>query len=169
MSVDDAAIQRLIDESAIRRLLDQYPRAIDRHDHELLASLFHPDAVTEYGSYNGPVAGFIDFMVGGEKPGQHWMHHNGTRLVDIDGDTARSETYCLAFCRQSEFLGAASDEEVFLRVRYLDHLEKRDGSWRILHRRVAFSPSQLVHISRDFPLWEGTFVESGADDPSYTW
>ena len=164
-----AQLQLLIDESSIRGLLAQYPRAIDRHDHALLASLFHEDATTEYGSYNGPVAGFIEFMRAGEKPRQHWMHHNGTQLIEIDGDKATAETYCLAFCRQNDAGGQPSKNEVFLRVRYLDHLDKRNGDWRISHRRVTFSPSQIVEVAQDFPLWDNTFTESGADDPSYTW
>jgi hypothetical protein len=45
----DPEVQRLIDEPAIRRLLASYTRAIDRQDHDLLASLFHPDAIDEHG------------------------------------------------------------------------------------------------------------------------
>ena len=40
----DPELQRPLDESAIRNLLDKYPRALDRQDPELLASLFHPGA-----------------------------------------------------------------------------------------------------------------------------
>ncbi|MET0702054.1 MAG: nuclear transport factor 2 family protein [Mycobacterium sp.] len=169
MTLDRNEVQLLLDERDIRRVLDLYPRAIDRHDHELLASLFHHDAITEYGSYNGPVAGFIEFMRSGEKPGQHWMHHNGTQLVELHGNAAHAETYCLAFCRQNDESGRRSNQEVVLRVRYLDHLQKRGGRWRIQHRRVAFSPSHILEIAREFPLWEDTFVEGGAADPSYTW
>lgn len=168
MSDADAVIQRLVDESAIRHLLDSYPRALDRQDHELLASLFHPDAIDVHGPYNGPAAGFVEFMRMGGRPGQHWMHHNGTQIVEIDGDVANTETYTLAFVRQPRSDGADGEEEVFLRVRYLDRVEKRDGVWRIAHRRVVFSPCHVLPVTADYPLWEGTLLEGGVEtDPLY--
>jgi hypothetical protein len=43
----DPELQLLIDESKIRKLLELYPRALDRQDPELLASLFHPGAIDD--------------------------------------------------------------------------------------------------------------------------
>ncbi len=60
MGERDPEIQKFIEESAIRNLLDKYPRAVDRQDHELLASLFHPDAIDDHGVYNCSVAGYVD-------------------------------------------------------------------------------------------------------------
>jgi len=77
----DPEIQQVIDELKIRNLLDKYPRALDRQDHELLASLFHPGAKDEHGVYNGSAAGYVDFMAAQGKPGLHWMHHNGTQIT----------------------------------------------------------------------------------------
>jgi hypothetical protein len=164
----DPAVQRLIDESAIRYLLASYPRALDRQDHALLASLFHSDAIDEHGPYNGPASGFVEFMRSGGKAGQHWMHHNGTQLIDIDGDVALTETYTLAFVRQPRSDGSEGEEEVFLRVRYLDRVEKRDGIWRIAHRRVVFSPCHVLPITSEYPTWPGTLLEGDSTtDPLY--
>jgi ketosteroid isomerase-like protein len=163
----DPEVQRLIDESAIRRLLDSYPRAIDRQDHDLLASLFHPDAIDEHGPFNGPAQGFVDFMRNGETPGHHWMHHNGTQLIDIQGDVAFTETYTLAFYREPDAEGQRSNREVFLRVRYIDRVEKRDGEWRIAHRRVAFSPCHVLEVTEEYPMWDGTILEGARDDATY--
>ena len=49
----DRELQRLIGEWKIRNLLDKYPRALDRQDHELLASLYHPGAIDDNGVYDG--------------------------------------------------------------------------------------------------------------------
>jgi ketosteroid isomerase-like protein len=165
----DPELQRLIDEAAIRRLLAQYPRALDRQDHELLASLFHPDAIDEHGPFNGPAQGFVDFMRAGGVAGHHWMHHNGTQLIDIDGDVARAETYTLAFYREPDAKGATGNREVFLRVRYLDRVEKRNGEWKIAHRRVVFSPCHVLTVTEDYPMWDGTIIEGGREDASYRW
>jgi SnoaL-like domain len=164
----DPELQRLIDESAIRHLLAQYPRALDRQDHELLASLFHPDAIDEHGPYNGPAQGFVEFMRTGGVPGHHLMHHNGTQLIDIEGDVAFAETYTLAFYREPDPEGGHSNREVFLRVRYLDRVEKRDDEWRIAYRRVAFSPCHVLTVTEEYSLWENTITEGGRDDASYS-
>jgi ketosteroid isomerase-like protein len=170
MSERDPEVQKLIDESAIRNLLDKYPRALDRQDHELLASLFHPGAIDDHGVYNGSAAGYVDWVRGWAVPGNHWMHHNGTRIIEIDGDVAFVETYCLAFCRQSEE-GKEGEKEMFLRVRYLDRVEKRNGEWRIAHRRVVYSPCQIVKVTEEFPFDdEVTLMEGGyPEDEIYKW
>jgi ketosteroid isomerase-like protein len=165
----DPELQKLIDESAIRRLLAQYPHALDRQDHELLASLFHPDAIDDHGPYNGSAEGFVEFMKERGMSGHHWMHHNGTQLVDIQGDVAFTETYTLAFFREPAPDGKQSNREIFLRVRYLDRVEKREGQWRIAHRRVAYSPCHVLTVTEEFPMWEKTILEAGRDDASYVW
>ncbi len=98
------------------------------------------------------------------------MHHNGTRIIEIDGDAAFAETYCLAFYRQSEE-GKEGEKEMFLRVRYLDRVEKRNGEWRIAHRRVVYSPSQIVKVTEEFPFDdEVTIMEGGyPKDEAYKW
>jgi SnoaL-like domain len=82
-------LQLLIDEAAIRRLLALYPRALDRHDRDLLKSLFHDDAIDDHGPFNESAEGFVDFMRAGDVPGYHWMHHNGTQIIEIEGTPPR--------------------------------------------------------------------------------
>ena len=94
------------------------------------------------------------------------MHHIGNVLVEFSGpDRAMAETYCLAFQRYApggESIRAAitggkstasSDEpmEVTMWVRYVDILIRRDGEWRISHRRVAWDGLQARAISHDGP------------------
>ncbi|MDO7843781.1 nuclear transport factor 2 family protein [Sphingomonas immobilis] len=165
----DPEVQRLIDESAIRHLLALYPRALDRQDSALLASLFHPDAVDDHGHYNGPASGFVEWMKSGSRPGVHWTHHNGTQIIEIEGDVAQTETYCIALCRHGARGEAGFEKETFLRVRYLDRVEKREGKWKIAHRRVIFSPCHIADASHDFDasmcLQEGGFPA----DEVYRW
>jgi ketosteroid isomerase-like protein len=148
----DPELQRLIDESKIRNLLDKYPRALDRQDHELLASLYHPGAIDDHGVYNGSATGYVDFMRAQGKDGVYWTHHNGTQIVEIEGDIAKCETYALALCRMGAAGEPGYDREMFLRVRYLDKVEKRDGVWKIAHRRVVYSPCHIVKIEEEFLL-----------------
>jgi ketosteroid isomerase-like protein len=165
MSERDPELQRLIDESAIRKLLALYPRALDRKDHKLLASLFHPDAIDDHGHYNGPASGFVDWIAAA-KSDVHWMHNNGTQIIEVDGDVAQCETYCYALCREP----TDATKEIFLRVRYLDRVEKRSGEWRIAHRRVVFSPCHVIQTVEQFPLTPECLTEGGfPTDQVYQW
>lgn len=166
----DPELQRLIDESAIRRLLDLYPRALDRHDHDLLASLFHPDAIDDHGPYNGLASGYVDWIRDRSRAGVHWTHHNGTQIIDIEGDVAHTETYCLALCRQGPPGEPGHAREIFLRVRYLDRVEKRNGEWRIAHRRVVYSPCHIASGIENYPLASECLVENAVPaDEAYRW
>jgi ketosteroid isomerase-like protein len=166
----DPELQRLIDEAAIRRLLARYPRAWDRHDEELLASLYHPDAIDDHGHYNGPWQGYLEYAHGRWRDGFHWMHHNGTQIIELEGDVAYVETYCLAFYREPPADGGPADHETFLRVRYLDRVERRNGEWRIAHRRVVYSPSHILPVAKEVDLPDTVLWEAGSkDDPVYHW
>lgn len=165
----DPELQRLLDESAIRNVLDKYPRALDRQDPELLASLFHPGAQDDHGFFNGPIEGYVEWIRKGSFPGSHWMHHNGTQIVEVDGDVAQAETYALAFFRKPAVEGQPT-KEIFLRVRYLDRLERRDNAWKIAHRRVVYSPCHVLPIAEEFPLTADCLVEGTPQtDPVYRW
>lgn len=166
----DPALQRLIDESQIRYLLDSYPRALDRQDSALLASLFHPGAIDDHGVFNGPAAEYVKWIQERSRPGSHWMHHNGTMLIEIEGDVARTETYTHACARMDPKEGDHRAREIFLRVRYLDRIERRDGLWKIAHRRVVYSPCYIMTVEEEFPLPadECLFEGGVTTDPLYT-
>jgi hypothetical protein len=67
----DPTLQRLISESQIRTLLNKYPRALDRQDHDLLACLFHPDAIDDHGVFNGLAFEYVEFMRAQEREGEY--------------------------------------------------------------------------------------------------
>jgi hypothetical protein len=133
-------LQRLVDESAIRRLLSRYVRAIDRRDFDLLRSCYHDDAVDEHGHYDGDIDGFVDFLrsVPTSKFESHFL---GNPHIEVEGDVARAETYCLALRRVDDGEGGLVDR--FQHVRYLDRIEKREGEWRIAHRVASYGHGRL--------------------------
>ncbi|MET0145010.1 MAG: nuclear transport factor 2 family protein [Ilumatobacteraceae bacterium] len=169
MAERDPELQRLIDESAIRKLLSHYPRGLDRHDSEVLASIYHADAIEDHGVFNGSAAAYVEWMAGRNAEGYHWMHNNTTQIIEIDGDVARAETYCLAFKRQPELDEQGRSREWLVRVRYLDRIEKRDGAWKIAHRRVVYAPNGVLTLD-DVPATPESVVESGqGTDEIYRW
>ena len=171
----DPELQRLVDESSIRKLLNSYARATDRVDHELLRSLYHEDAHHEdahhdAGNTNGPVENYLAMWetMARNKPRTSRMHHNTTMLIEIDGDTAWTGTYCLAILREP-----ASEErsarDRFLRIRYVDRIERRAGEWKIAHRKMVWSPGCVNDVVKDGPFGPDFIVETqDRTDPAYS-
>jgi hypothetical protein len=95
------------------------------------------------------------------RPGVYWTHHNGTQIIEIEGNVAECETYTIALCRMAAAGERGYDREYFLRVRYLDWVEKREGIWKIAHRRVVYSPCHIVKIEEEFSPTPEWLVEAG--------
>jgi hypothetical protein len=65
------------------------------------------------------------------------MHFMGNQLVELDGDTARVETYAVAYHWKGEPAGSDHPENLVVGVRYLDTVQRRGDRWRIAKRQVA--------------------------------
>jgi len=129
MDIDAAAIQRLLDKEAIREASLRYTRGIDRHDDEIMAQAYHPDATDDHGGYIGDPAGFIAHSKKAHSGAWNVHHHYiGNQTIDLDGDTAHVETYFLAALRRKtgpiDMVGG----------RYVDRFERREGRWAIADR-----------------------------------
>ena len=156
----DNAVQELLDKQALYELVLRYSRAVDRCDEEMLRSVYHPDAVDEHGTYTGGPDGFVDYMNAGswseERRKNKAQHVLTNPLFEVRGNIAFGECYSWVFQNV--------DGELSIKglARVVDRYERRDGEWRIAHRRVI-------------PDWmpPGTaleqFVEGFRDrrDPSY--
>ncbi len=90
-------------------------------------------------------------------------HFIGNERYVIDGDRAEGEVSVFSVKssksdpRQAE--GAMG--------RYLDRYERRDGVWKILHRRVVVDPWDSQRFAQAGPNpWGEDLFTFGADDPS---
>lgn len=121
----------MLAKQAIYDLACQYSRGLDRLDAELLRSVFFEDAFCEYGFYNGPPAGFIDFAM--QALGSHEANHHmiGNTLVDVEGEEAFGEVYFQAYHKLAAESGF---QDLIIAGRYIDRYEKRDGVWKIAYR-----------------------------------
>jgi uncharacterized protein (TIGR02246 family) len=145
-SAHDDALGELLDREAIRAAVTRYFRGVDRGDVELVASVFHPDAVEVRGRQERSGPGIAEAMVGSTV--EHMAatsHHVTSQTIELDGDAAGCETYCLGIHLQDR-------DGVRFRVqsasRYLDRFERRDGEWRVARRVV------LLEMLRAYPLDE---------------
>ncbi len=131
MTKIDQELQEMLDHHKIYQVLTRYCQGVDRGDAELIKSVYHDDAVDDHGMFKGLGKDFADWIVDFLKDIRQCQHLIGNYSCELDGDTAYTETYCLA----------ASDwgtgEHVIAYNRYIDRFDKRNGEWKIADRRVV--------------------------------
>lgn len=138
----DQAIAELIAERDIRNVLNRYCRGIDRIDMDLVRSCYHADATDEHGSIGGSIQEFTDHIGTSLKRHDATTHFIGNVLIDLRGeDLAFTETYCIAVSRRRAMEGLVFEHVAGLR--YCDRFERRDGEWRIAHRRALMDWSKV--------------------------
>ncbi|MEW6271590.1 MAG: nuclear transport factor 2 family protein [Thermodesulfobacteriota bacterium] len=126
----------LRDRAAIHDVVMRYARAVDRRDFAGVAACFTSDA-----SYSGMLSRrdvadalrSLHTSLGRYDVTQHFM---GNQLVEIQGDAARVETYCVAHHRPSA--AGQEDDLLIVGVRYHDEMTYRDGAWSIVRRTVTY-------------------------------
>ena len=129
----DEKLQYLLDRLQIQDVVNRYARGLDRHDDDVLRSVFHEDAVDNHGPWVGGREAFVAWANGPchQHTNAH-LHQITTHNCEIDGDIAHTESYC-------QWVHRLKDEETVTvgGGRYVDRLEKRDGEWRIVVRRLV--------------------------------
>ena len=91
------------------------------------------------------------------------MHKLGQAHIEIDGDTAHSESYAV-----THHVSAAADgrdtSDYVIGIRYVDRFERRtDGIWRIADRQLRFEWQRVDALSQLDPSW--TPGARGETDP----
>lgn len=143
--------QTLLERESIRDVLARYARGIDRMDFELVRSCYHLDAIDDHGMYVGDIDGFIEYLESPEALAGFigTMHFFGNQLIEVDGEQAHAETYCVAYHRTPA--GAGQPElDITIWLRYVDRLERRDGEWKISHRVCLYDYSRTDPVDEQF-------------------
>jgi hypothetical protein len=155
-------IATLADKQAITEVVRTYCRAVDRLDIPLGQSIFHEDGHADYGPfYQGPGKGVIEAICESHHHLTSHSHQVTNILIEVDGDTAGSESYVFGTMR-SENDGKVMQIGVW--GRYLDRWEKRNGRWGIVQRKVVFEHDEIREVTS-----AGQEPRSTRDgsDPSY--
>ena len=158
----DEALQRLLDREEIYETICLYARGVGRGDWELVRSTYHEDAFDSHGDYQGDINGLIAWLENLFKGVDNSMHFLGNCLIEFGShDSALVETYFVSRRLRAptgEELNFAKSTDAFSRDywgRYIDHFERREGQWRVLHRTVvteARSDSLALRGARMDPL-----------------
>src|ERR1700722_4049857 len=160
-------VRRLIAESEIRGVIARFARGADRYDLDLIRSCYHPDATDAHGHYNGDVEGFVAYTSQFVTKLAAMTHFLGQSIVEVDGDSAWAETYCLCLIRFVADDGEMPKDQV-ANIRYVDLFECRDGDWRIAHRKVVHHPGRIVPVAIDATFADQALLaRMSTDDPSY--
>jgi ketosteroid isomerase-like protein len=136
MSTHAPEIQALLDKAAITDVINNYLRAADRADIDLLKTCYHDDAWEDHGGvYDGPASDYVAIMAKVLPKGGIMNHLATNVIIELDGDSAKAEHYILAYARMKK------DGEKFdtlTLARAIDRFERRDGTWRIAKRRLVW-------------------------------
>jgi hypothetical protein len=166
----DDQIDRLLSKDAIRDLVVQYCIGVDRGDIALLEQLYEPDGIDEHG-YNltDTAREFLD-SIAGLQTQIHALQHNVTNhMIHVAGDEAEGEVHIIAYHRFDTADGPAM---LITGGRYLDRYHRREGVWRIAHRKCVDDWSHQFPVpsgdgQKDFTDGRLAKGRIGPDDPAY--
>ena len=124
----------------ITAIIYRLARGLDRRDKALLASCFHDDATDDHGLFKGSASDFCDWVteqLGNYERTQHFISNIN---MTINGDRAGTEAY---FFAHHVAPGEEGKKDVIAAGRYCDKFEKRNGEWRIVHRKALYDWSRI--------------------------
>ncbi|OHC95702.1 MAG: hypothetical protein A3H25_16030 [Sphingomonadales bacterium RIFCSPLOWO2_12_FULL_63_15] len=133
---DPALIDALVAKQQIADLTAAYCRGVDRADAALLGSLFHADSHVESGPFNGSGQDFArEICAIVRTVFTQTSHANAHQWVEIDGDSAKGETYVTAAATPR---GQEGDPiHMLTGGRYLDRFVRTNGTWQFIERRFV--------------------------------
>jgi ketosteroid isomerase-like protein len=130
----DAAIDEWVSKTDIAGVLATHSRGVDRADGNLLADAYHSDAGVDYSFFVGPASQLVSLLAAAQKGQPVTLHRTSNIWIRVRKGQARSESYVLAYMEQ---IADAAATQRWIGGRYLDALEKRNGEWRLIHRKYV--------------------------------
>ncbi len=160
---DKTGLQAVADRQAITDQIYRYCRAMDRIDHELGYSIWHPDGTADYGEdvFEGLGRDFIDFVCRQHSQVLTHSHQVTNIIIELDGERAGSEAYVTATLRMER------DGKLLQMVvlsRYIDRWSKQNGHWAIDHRVAIMDMDEIGEVTPMKKLSRGS---RDRNDPSY--
>jgi hypothetical protein len=161
------SVQEFIDKQALHELVLRYCRACDRRDFPQLRALYHDDAIDDHGTmFHGTADEYVAWLPRVMENFEATVHSVTNSLFVLAGDAAQGEIYTVAYHRTHP----PQAQEVVIGGRYLDHYERRGGTWKFKRRALALDWCRVT------PVQEAAYREFAAgaprgrtdhEDPSY--
>jgi hypothetical protein len=135
-------MDNLYDEWEIKNLSHRYAQAIDRGDTAAWSALFTADVMLQTG--DKPPSSYDDIVRSPElqlRRYQKTWHGVLTQVIQVDGDQAEGEVYCLARHIWTASHNTPGDMPLALShdmtIRYEDKYRKENGQWRFSLRKLT--------------------------------
>ena len=155
-------LQTLADRQAITDRIYRYCRAVDRLDIALGHSIWHEDAVADYGDiYRGSGRGVIDFICEAHQLLLHHSHQVSNILIELNGDVAGSESYVTASLRLND---QGTIKQMTVWGRYIDEWSRRDNGWGLDKRLTIIDFDEVRDV---VPMGQHEVGSRDQQDPSY--
>ncbi len=147
----------------ITDLIYRYCRAMDRIDHALGYSIWHPDGTADYGAdvYVGSGRGFIDHVCRQHAGLLAHSHQVTNILIELNGDRAGSEAYVTATLRM---MRDDTLMQMMVWSRFVDTWSKREGRWGIDRRIAVIDFDEIRAVT---PMRTTSLGARDRHDPSY--
>lgn len=148
--MSEQALTELLAKNAIHDTLCRYCRGLDRMDKEMAYSVWHEDGTALYHDmYKGTGHGFVDWVWETHAGMERHSHQIANSLIEVDGNTARSETY-VTIVLWTNLDSNGRQQEIVGKGRYLDHWSYRNGRWAISHREHVLDMQTLHDLNRGY-------------------
>lgn len=162
--IGEEKLAQAIDRQEITTLLHLYARGIDRCDLATLLAVWDARATVDYGEGALDAADWSRGVLDRLRPMAHTMHAISNIVIDLDGDAARSETYCQAY---HQFDGEDGTlRRMIVGGRYLDRLVRTPQGWRIAARTYVMDWNENDASSCRFDGPFARFTQVGARYPA---
>jgi hypothetical protein len=162
----------LLDKQEIHEVVLRYARGIDRLDWALVASCFTEDGEVDASWFVQDAQTVYEARRTGADSAhlgtwaERSAHYVANCLIEVDGDEARGETYCIATHRTrrsnaeipvpiddpSDAGRGGAERDVTLGLRYVDRFERRDERWRIRRRAFVWDWSRVDAVTGRWTL-----------------
>ena len=162
-SPTDPRIAELADRDEIRRLVLAYCRAVDRLQYDDIRAVYARDGVDHHTGFDGTADEYVAWLGRGLPKLDGTRHVLGTHVCEVRGDVAAAETYGTA-----THWGTPADEPLLnftTGFRYVDHLVRERGQWRIAERWAIREWARSDAGSRLPVPASGPRGTRGPDDP----
>lgn len=147
---------------ALHELVAKYCNGVDRRDRKLLASLWWPDSVIDFGLFKGSGEEFAALICAPNPAVEISFHFTSNELFEIDGDRATGRSYVIGMSTLVGEDGVKTDQMVG--GRYLDKYLRKDGVWKFSHRLFVIDWNTSQPCSANWAEGIGPMASRGRPD-----
>lgn len=123
----------IADRLALRELADRYARIVDDRDYALVDRVFTADAELVGPDFRLEGTDAIRQALRGIERYTATQHCMGQQSLELDGDEARGEVYCVAY---HVLEAPEGDLRIDWGIRYRDAYRREPAGWRIARREL---------------------------------